>query len=179
MYCNIDYWNNLLQLLSNISTILGGAAIIYAVLSYKVTQKQLNFAVLDRCISIFHERYLYISNDSDRVILKSYVDFVNEELFYFEKDYIHKDVAIEWIDGMINYMPIYNQVNKILNPNNSITKIDELNLFKDFQRVKKAFVVKNKYNFDLIYSETTTDASYLDRKNERERLAKEIYKNLK
>lgn len=175
----IENWVLISQLISNLFTIAGGAAIVYAVRSYKVTQKQLNFAVLDRCISIFHERYLYISNETDKMTLKSYVDFVNEELFYFEMDYIPKDVALEWIDGMINYLPIYNQTNEILNPNNSVTKIDELNLFKDFQRVRKAFIVKNKYNFELIYSDSRTDKAYLDRKNERERLAKEIYNNLK
>ncbi len=111
--------------------------------------------------------------------MKAYVDFVNEELFYFEQKYIPKDVAYEWIDGMINYMPIFNQAKQILNPNNSITKIHELNLLKDFQRVRKAFVVKQQYNFDLIYGEADDEATYLKRRDERERLAKEIYGNLR
>jgi len=172
-------YSGLLEDFANIATIAGGLAIAVGVISYKLNKKQFNFSVLVRCITHFSENFASISNTTADKDLKAYVDFVNEELFYFEKNYIPKDVALEWIDGMIDYMPIYSQgKKKVLNPEQSIKKIDDLKILQSFQRVKKAFTVNEKYDFDKIYGANDTDNGYLKRRKERERLAKEIYGNL-
>ncbi|MBC7776264.1 MAG: hypothetical protein H7246_12585 [Phycisphaerae bacterium] len=44
--------------------------------------------------------------------------------------------------------------------------------------MKKAFTVKYKYKVELIYGENDSDAAYLNRRKERDRLSKEIYGNL-
>ena len=167
------------ELVSYIATLIGVGALIFGVYSYKLTQKQLNFSVIERCISNFNKDFSSISQDSDEAFLRKYIDFVNEELFYFEKDYIPRDVAYEWIDGMIDYMPIYSDAKKeFINPDKALKKINELNLLINYQRVRKAFTVKDEYKPELLYGDSVNIA-YSVRRKERDDLVKEIYGNLK
>lgn len=175
----MEFVKFILDICSSLATIAGGIAIIYAVNAYRLNKKQLNFSVLDRCISIFQEKFTSLSNDSEVSLIKAYIDLVNEELFYFEQMYIPKEVAYEWIDGMIDYIPIYDSSKNILNPENSILPIHEQNLLNQFQRVKRAFIVKGKYDPKIIFSDFNDEARYQERRQQRERLAKEIYQNVK
>ena len=175
-----DY-KDLFELLSNAVTIIGVILLIIGVYTYNLTKKQLNFAVLNRCIEAFQTKFYSIDENSDLDLLRKYVDFVNEEMFYFEQNYIPKDVALEWIDGMIDYMPICDIKKQLKNTQIPIAaKIHGAELLNSFQRVKKAFIVENKnYKFDLIYSAYKDNKQFEARKKQREELAKEIYGNLK
>ena len=53
------------ELVSYIATLIGVGALIFGVYSYKLTQKQLNFSVIERCISNFSKDFSSISQDSD------------------------------------------------------------------------------------------------------------------
>lgn len=181
MESGIQTYKDVFELISYAVTTLGAIALIYGIFSYNLNKKQLNFAVLDRCIGDFQEKYSSISQTTKLEELRKYVDFVNEELFYFEQNYIPKAVAYEWIDGIIDILPIYDgdSPQKVLNPEKAIKKIIENNLLHGYQRVRNAFTIKRKedYNFPLIYSEDEGD--YDNRRKERERLVKEIYGNLR
>lgn len=144
-----------------------------------MSKKQLNFSVLVRCITIFNDKFINIQKEKDLNTIKSYIDFVNEELFYFESKYIPKKVALEWIDGMIEIIPIYDTDNSIINTSNCNIIIHEKNILYSFQRIKNAFKIKKEYNFELIYSNYETESNYTKRKKERKKLLKEIYKNIK
>jgi hypothetical protein len=144
-----------------------------------LSKKQLNFSVLVRCITIFNDKFINIQKEKDLNTIKSYIDFVNEELFYFESKYIPKKVALEWIDGMIEIIPIYDTDNSIINTSNCNIIIHEKNILYSFQRIKNAFKIKKEYNFELIYSNYETESNYTKRKKERKKLLKEIYKNIK
>ncbi len=179
MEFGIQNYKDLFEVLSYVATTIGGISLFYAVYNYNISKKQLNFAVLDRCISTFQKEFISISENTKIEDLRRYIDFVNEELFYFEQKYIPKAVAYEWIDGIIDILPIYREgtERKVLNSEKAINKIVENNLLHGYPRVKKAFTLKDEYKIKLIYSEEESD--YLDRRKERERLIKEIYGNLR
>ncbi|KGO79691.1 hypothetical protein Q763_12635 [Flavobacterium beibuense F44-8] len=63
---------------------------------------------MEKCINDFRT-FMNQDNKSADVIASEYIDLVNEEFFYFEKEYLPIDVCIEWIDGMIDYLPFYNE----------------------------------------------------------------------
>jgi len=106
-------------------------------------------------------------------LLKKYVDFVNEEMFYIENDYIPEAVKKEWVDGMIDFLPLYDKYGgQLLNENNCIRSMHSYNLFSSFTRVKTACTV-NYFKEDEIYS---GDRNIRNKK--RSKLIKEIIKNL-
>ena len=163
---NLKFW---VELLSNIATIAAVFVIFFAYRAYKISKKHLTLKAITRCIDNYREHFVEIDYKT-----KAYLDFVNEELFYFEKDYIiDKVIIFEWLDGMIDVLPIFRNGN-VLNENycNKIIK----DLLKPHPRIIKAFTVIGNYKFDIIYS-SATDSK--DRKEMRNKLFEEILKNLK
>jgi hypothetical protein len=176
-----------LENLANFATIVGVIAIIAAIWTYNLNKKQFNFSVLVRCITVYQEKFLNklpteITDGGEAKtmsILNDYIDFVNEELFYFQQMYIPKEVALEWIDGMINEMPIYNGDGQMLNKGEKTAElIDNKKITQTYNRIKKAFIVNGQYDWSLIYSTYQSKAQFEKRDEERLRLVKEIYVNL-
>ena len=152
-------------------TILGAA------ISYKVSQKNLYLSAIAKCIQDFRAIEDLSSNSSPKAI-KNYVGLVNEELLYFENGYLPSVIAREWIDGMLDFMPITNRNDELLNTENcnKILRDDRHNYLKGYARIRMAFAVRGSYNFKLIYS---NDLNKLEiQKTEREKLIKEILRNL-
>lgn len=52
--------------------------------------------------------------------MKNYIDLVNEELFYIQRGYLPTDIAKEWIDGTIDYIPITNKTGPRITLNENI-----------------------------------------------------------
>jgi len=164
----------------DILKILGLVSFILGIYSFNINRKKLNFSVLQSCVTRFHDFIDVIDSEKPAPKdLRKYVDFVNEELFYIQNDYLPQEVCEEWIDGMIDTMPIYNSKGEWLNPTKSgeadacTTTIHEENLLQNFSRVKNAFTVKS-LNVENIYSLN----SILEKKA-RKNLIKIILKNLK
>ena len=171
MFENLKAW---VDLLSSIATIAAVVVIFFAFRAYIISKKQLNLDAISRCIDYYRDNFVEGVNNktTDIILLKKYLDFVNEELFYFENDYIINNVAYEWLDGMIDILPIFkNEI--VLNEKYCNHNIKEL--LKPNPRVKKAFTVCSDYDFDMLYSEENMK----DRKKMREKLFKEILKILK
>ncbi|HLP95660.1 MAG TPA: hypothetical protein VK168_16570 [Saprospiraceae bacterium] len=180
-------WSDFLEVTANIVTILGVVAIFIGVWTHNLNIKQFNFSVLVRCITVYQDKFLNkLPTESTAAgkaettkIINDYIDFVNEELFYFQQKFIPKDVALEWIDGMINVMPIYSSDGKLLNSNEKTAElIHKENVTHTYNRIKKAFTINGQYDWDLIYSKYQTAAQFEKRDAERLRLVKEIYANL-
>lgn len=163
-------WVETTQIASNIGTLIG---LIYAFYAWNTARKQLHFSALDRCVSMFREKFMKLDQQSSTQEIEEYIDFVNEELFYFQEGYLPENVAIEWIEGMLNYLPVYSPKSEVLNSSNAtlIGQIRDNDLLKQHPRVKKAFTVKKSYDFEKLYSEPDSDIRKL--------LAMEIYQNLK
>lgn len=128
------------------------------------------------CIDRFHKLFPLISNDKDNSSLKQYIDLTSEELFYFQQNYIPKDVIVEWLDSIINYFPLYTKdepdpINFDRIPYKSIHSDALLN---GYPRLNKAFLLKENYDSSIIYNRENIEYRTL-----RTKLIKEIAKNLK
>ena len=73
-----------------------------------------------------------------------YIDLVNEELFYFQNGFLPRVVAEEWLDGMIDMIPIYDPYGNVLNLGYCIPIIHQRKLLDQyrFRRVRRAFTIK-------------------------------------
>jgi hypothetical protein len=139
-----------------------------------INRKQLYLATIIKCVDDFRG----LENFSDLKTISKYLELTNVELFYFKQGYLPKDVAIEWLDGMIEYIPIRNQKNEVLNhKSNTVFKVEGFEtLLQKYPRIQNAFRVSGKYDFSVIYN---VDESVDKRMKERRRLIEEIIANNK
>lgn len=165
------------ELVYYIVAIIAFISIFFTIFSYFVMQRQLYASTVSRCIDIYRNDFFDLSSEVDRKLCEKYVDFVNEELFYLENRFLPDVVGEEWIDGMIDLIPVYVN-NRIVNQNCALTIISEKKLLHSYPRIKKAFVVKKDYDFDKIFSKK--DGSELSESEDgRIMLCKEILANIK
>lgn len=92
-----EHWSTIL---ANIVTSFGILSLIGLLIAYRQTQNQFKFTVMLSCIDRFQQLIPVVRNDDQDIErLKKYIDLTNEELFYFQRHYIPKEVMIEWLDG--------------------------------------------------------------------------------
>ena len=125
MEFGIENWKELAEFVSYLVTIV---ALLGLWATYRFSKKQLHFPAMEKCINTFREMTSWkgIPNDFS----KDYIEFVNEEFFYIENDYIPLEVGIEWIDGMIDYLPFFAHNKKFI-------ESQRLELLKDKSSTKK------------------------------------------
>jgi hypothetical protein len=152
-------------------------AVITAVIQIYINRKQLYLSTITKCISDFRNLQGLNKDTIDKFILWKYIDLTNEELFYFKHDYLPRNVAVEWVDGIIDYIPIKNNKDEVLNKDNCIKELLEKHkeYLSGFPRIINAFSIKEQYDFDLIYNKDNSSLS--DRMKERRRLIDEIIRN--
>lgn len=172
---------NLKDILELILEGITAFAIVFASNQIRLQKKQLNIEVIDRCINEFREKFFgklcRFTENTD--LITGYLDLVNEELFYMQRGYLPKDVSIEWLDGIIDYIPIRDSKSgKVLNSNCCICllKRDECKLLDPFPRTRHTFSIPDisKEDFSKIYD----DDIYV-RMKQRKMLIEVILKNLK
>ncbi len=163
------------QIVTEVITAIG---VLIAVTAYGITRKSLYLTTIEKCIEGFRN-LKNLNKQPSREEIEKYVDLVNEELFYFQHGYLPIEIADEWIDGMIDFLPIFDKKGNVLNPNNCIQDLAEKHdrYFQNYPRVVTAFTIKGNYDFKLIYSSDTKSAA--KRKHQRRKLIIEILKNLK
>lgn len=99
------------EVLSNIATIIGSLAIIFIIIEHIANKNVRNIQLMQRCIDLFRDWY----SKPDKKVDISYLELLNEELFYFQKGLIQKKVAVEWIEGMPDFIVIFSITGKPLN----------------------------------------------------------------
>ena len=153
-------------------------AIVFAVVQIRINKKQLFLSTITKCVSDFRNLGELNRQTVDTIIINRYVDLTNEELFYFEHNYIPKDIMKEWIDGMIDFIPITNSKGHILNKKYCVKYIanNRSIIFQNFPRIQHTFEISKTYDFSLIYS--TDESKRIDRVKERKRLIEEIFKKV-
>ena len=154
-------------------------AVVFGVRQITINQKQLHLNTITKCINDFRNLSPFNINTDNEKVLSIYIDLTNEELFYFQHEYIPKEVAKEWLDGMIDFIPITDKSHRILNGrfcNQSISQ-NRNKYFNSYPRVKNAFSVKSNFDFELIYS--NDESKSRSRIRERRKLIKEILFNIK
>jgi hypothetical protein len=154
--------------ISNLATIVGIAALVYTYRDTILGKKALNLDVMVYCINRFTALVSELNNPKiSEDALKSYIELTNEELFYISKKYLADEVALEWIDGMIEFIPLYNCKNQLINGNAKLDKHKWEQATKGYPRI--------------IHFSTENDFTPGDmQSNEKRRaLAKLLYKRMK
>lgn len=155
------------------------AGVVAAAIQIIINRKQLFLGTIARCIESFRKIELELSSHpTAEPIIKNYVDLVAEELFYFQNGYIPKVVALEWIDGMIDYLPLLDKNGKVLNighGNEQLAAKKDV-LLKNYPRIKHAFTISIFYDIELAYSQANN--LLLQRTLQRKKIVEEIYNNI-
>ena len=128
--------------------------IIFAFRAFIINKKTLYLSTINNCVNQFRQIPSIRKADSNTEDLNKYIDLVNMELFYFQYHYLPKEICDEWLDGIINVMPICDRRGKVLNSRyvNQALVTNRIALLADFPRVRKVFTVSQRYDFDIIYS---------------------------
>lgn len=173
----IDNLKDLLEVVSFIATVIGGIAILFAVRDYSTNRKQLNLSVMESAIDRFRTHFIHLSHQSPEPLVIEYIDLVNEELFYFQHDFLPKVVAREWIDGMIDLMPLYDPFGNVVNLGYCIPIIHQRKILDQyrFRRVRRAFTIRHDVDLEVVYG----DGDFKEREKARLRIVKEVIGNLK
>ena len=173
--------NNYKDLIEFISFIITSFSLIGIWITYAWSKKQMHFSTMEKCIADFREFLKSSGKHSDRLAYE-YIDLVNEELFYLEKKYLPMNVAIEWIDGMIDFLPFYNADGSFVESENLIffkSSRNTIFFLNNYPRILKVIQLNRHIDFEKIR------LSPLDIKNretqfeERNKLIFEIISNLK
>ncbi len=104
---------NVKDVAQTVAFVLGSLSLVVATIAYLLSRKGLQFNVMIACIQRFQD--LLPSLDGDDLAeghVRQYLDLCNEELFYFQKNYLRKEVALEWIEGMLRFLPLINEDTK-------------------------------------------------------------------
>jgi hypothetical protein len=130
---------NIRNWVQTFAVLAGSLSLVIATIAYLLSRKGLQFNVMIACIQRFQD--LLPSLDSDDVAERDvlqYMDLCNEELFYFQKRYLRKEVALEWIEGMTKFLPLLNDTTgSPWDDQSFITASDKL--IHQFPRVEYAF----------------------------------------
>ena len=162
-----------------ISHIVTSLSLVGILLTYVMSMKQINFSTMQKCITDF--RNIIKENDGKEKTLH-YIDLVNEELFYIENGYLSLDVAIEWVDGMIDFLPFLIK-DKNVEPSLKFKLFDTheniTHYLKDYPRVRRAISLKRDIEFEKVRNFINYKEDKSELKNERDELIFQIITNLK
>lgn len=141
---NHEHWSTIV---ANIVTSLGILGFIGIYLAHRQSQNQFKFTVMLSCIDRFQQLSPLLRGDNEDLSrLKKYVDLTNEEFFYFQREYIPKEVIVEWMDSIVDFFPIY--VSGSESPINydqlPFKQIHDEKLLDGYPRLKKAFTLNRE-----------------------------------
>jgi len=149
-------------------------------LTYFFSKKQIHFAAMEKCIDDYRD-FIKEEKDDDRKS-SQYIDLVNEEFFYMASNYLPIKVSIEWIDGMIDYLPFYDKQGKFI-AGKKLKSFGKEHVVKkllnDYPRVLKAIKIKAPIDFNKIHLEVFDEKKVEARRQERNKLIEQIILNLK
>jgi hypothetical protein len=167
-----------LKIIVDLANIIVAMGVLIAITQISINRKQLHFATIERCITEFR-RFESNKVPIENSDLIRYIDLINEELFYFQHDYLPKTIAYEWIDGMLDFVPIIDNNGNILNPKSCISElaVKRNHFFRNYPRLKDSFIVRQRIKFEDAFNE---DESKQDiRISTRKAIVEEIYRNVK
>lgn len=168
MDIGFETWKDIIEIATQI---LGFFAIIFTVRSFWTAKKQNYFTVVNNCINKFQENFVQHEKFDENKKLK-YLDFVNEQLFYMENDYLPLMISIEWIDGMLDYLPVHYYNEQIFtNPNSRFSDPIEKETLVLYPRIKHIFTTSKQYKG----TDLTKAENHLERKELLEEILIKVY----
>jgi hypothetical protein len=104
---------NVRDAVQTFAVLAGSLSLVVATIAYLLSRKGLQFDVMIACIKRYQDLLPSLHGDevAERDVLR-YLDLCNEELFYFQERYLRKEVALEWIEGMVSFLPLINETTK-------------------------------------------------------------------
>ena len=145
---------------------ISSLAIIMSIIAYLLSRKQFQFTVMIKCIDRFQTLLPDLESldqkealESDRII-RQYIDLCEEELFYFKEGYLPKKIRTDWIEGMLNYLPLYDSKNILLNEDYKLKEIDKRSLLDGYPRIHRCFGYKQPNR----KSATTTSITLVEKR---------------
>lgn len=131
---------------SNVVTTLGLVGVAAFFYSKRRNLIQFQFSVMLSCVERFQKLFPeLLGKEKDIWRIREYIDLANEELFYFQRGYIPKEVIVEWLDGMLLYLPVY-VLGSALPVNYELLPYPEIHdqkLLAGYPRLKKAFKIES------------------------------------
>ncbi|MCD0472508.1 hypothetical protein [Flavobacterium sp. JAS] len=147
--------------------------------TYISSKKQIHFTTMEKCVSNFKEIIKCSGSQSDKSA--EYIEFVSEELFYFENGYLPLAVSIEWIDGMIDYLPFYDK-NKVFIKSNRLDSLKNqdqtIRLLRDYPRIRKAIQMREEIDFEIAHVSIENENDREMRRQERDKIIYAVIMNL-
>lgn len=163
------------EVLANYATVIGSFAIAFVIMEHFINKNVRNIQLMQRCIDQFRS---WFSSPNKKVDLP-YLEILNEELFYFQNRLIQKKVAIEWIEGILDFITIFSITGKPLNNYKKQVDISTLDREGDnksfFYRIY--FFVTTNLTDDFLVPACNEDENIHHFK--KRQLAKELYKHIK
>ena len=162
----------------DIANIIVALGVIVAITQININRKQLHFDTIARCIEEFRKLDNLLGNAANEPQLLKYIDLVNEELFYFQHNYLPKVIALEWIDGMLDYLTLLDTNSDVLNKGNCIPLLQIKHDFylRDYPRIVHSFTIRQDHDLSIIYSNKPEDRNW--RIQNRKAIIEEIYNNV-
>lgn len=173
---------DILEIIGKIVTILGVIGIFITLVNYKRSKSQFQISILQKCIDSYR-KIVENKREIDKCNVYDHLGLINEELFYMQHGYLPKSICREWLNNMLDYMPIILQENKNSSKVLNLEKVKykyilaNINLLDDFPKILKIFTIKKHYDFEIIYSSGGKCKS--ERNAERQRLIDELLSNFK
>lgn len=133
----MDKFLNITQIFANIATVLGLCGIIFLFIQHNHNRDLRNLQLMHRCIDIFRNWF-----QTNQKVDYAYLELLNEELFYFQKGLIPKQVAIEWIEGILDFIVINGNTHEPLNNYSSQVNISQM---EDWPKRKMFFARVNYF----------------------------------
>ena len=164
---------------SIIGAIVGVATLIgvfMALHQININKKQLSLSTISYCLEKFGK--LDLRHDTNESIVKDYVDLVSEELFFFQYKYLPTEIAYEWLDGMLDYVPLLDKEDNVLNGDVCLLQLATRHkeLLRNYPRVRHTFTVGHSIDISNIYEERKEQL--LIRQQARRNLIASMYINL-
>lgn len=180
MKIGIESFKEAVEVISYIITII---SLLGLWIAYVQSRKQIHFSTMGKCINDYRN-FLQLRNNgnlSGDDIAAQYIDLVNEEFFYLENGYLPIDVCIEWIDGIIDYLPFYYNNNFISSKNLVYfnNSEDTIQLLNDYPRLMKAIQITDTIDFKIVHDNVFAVDDRFKRRVERNKLIYNIINNLK
>ena len=132
---------------AHVATMLGFVGIIFLFVQHYYDRDVRNLQLMQRCLDGFKEW----SIGNKATIDLPYLELLNEELFYIQRGLIDKEVAVEWIEGILDFVAVQGEDGTVLNQYNQQPELDKIALWQSkkyyFRRIH--FFVHTKLHREM------------------------------
>jgi hypothetical protein len=170
---------SLTELTSLIGTAISAGTLVGLIIALnqiRINRKQLSLSTISYCLEKFGK--LDFHWDTSESTVKAYIDLVSEEVFFFQYKYLPTEIAYEWLDGMLDYIPLFDGERNLLNGEECLLHLakNHAALLRNYPRVIHTFTIHHFVDISQIYNHSNEGIKI--KQQARENLIKSMYINL-